>query len=137
MADVIITVGDVRFEARFETEAAPKTCALLRTMLPFSSQIVHVRWSGEAVWAPMGEMHLNLPPENATSYPSPGQILLYPGGISETEILIAYGATRFASKAGPLAGNHVLTMTAGVEQLRSVGQGILWHGAELLTIALI
>lgn len=137
MADVIITVGDVRFEARFETEAAPKTCALLRTMLPFSSQIVHVRWSGEAVWAPMGEMHLNLPPENATSYPSPGQILLYPGGISETEILIAYGATRFASKAGPLAGNHVLTMTAGVEQLRAVGQGILWHGAQLLTIALI
>lgn len=137
MADVIITAGDVRFEARFEMRAAPKTCAVLRALLPFTSQIVHVRWSGEAVWVPMGDRQLDLPLENATTYPCPGQILLYPGGISETEILIAYGATHFASKAGTLAGNHVLTITAGAEQLRSVGERTLWHGAQPLTIALM
>jgi hypothetical protein len=95
-----------------------------------------VRWSGEAVWVPMGEMDLGLPPENATAYPSPGQILLYPGGISETEILIAYGATHFASKAGTLAGNHVLTITAGAEHLRTLGVRALWHGAQPLRIEL-
>jgi hypothetical protein len=98
-------------------------------MLPLLSKIVHVRWSGEAMWVPMGEMALDLPPEHATSYPSPGQILLYPGGISETEILIPYGPTHFASKAGPLAGNHVLTVTHGIEQLRGLGEQTLWHGA--------
>lgn len=137
MADVIITAGDVRLEARFEERAAPRTSAALRDMLPFVSQIVHVRWSGEAVWVPMGELHLDLPPENATTYPSPGQILLYPGGISETEILIAYGATHFASKAGSLAGNHVLTVTAGAERLRGIGEQTLWHGALPLRIELV
>jgi hypothetical protein len=137
VADVAITTGDVRFEARFETQSAPKTCAVLRALLPFTSQIVHVRWSGEAVWVPMGDRQLDLPPENATTYPCPGQILLYPGGISETEILIAYGPTHFASKAGVLAGNHVLTITAGAEHLRSIGERTLWHGALPLRIALI
>ena len=137
MADVIITAGDVRLEARFEERAAPRTSAALRDMLPFVSQIVHVRWSGEAVWVPMGELHLDLPPENATTYPSPGQILLYPGGISETEILIAYGATHFASKAGSLAGNHVLSVTAGAERLRGIGEQTLWHGALPLRIELV
>lgn len=134
MADVIISVGDIRLEARFEIQAAPRSCTALQALLPFASQIVHVRWSGEAVWVPMGEMHLDLPPENATSYPSPGQILLYPGGISETEILIAYGATHFASKAGTLAGNHVLTITRGAEHLRPIGERVLWHGAMPLRI---
>ena len=44
--------------------------------------------------------------ENNTSYPLPGQIILYPGGMSETEILLAYGHVNFASKAGQLSGNH-------------------------------
>jgi hypothetical protein len=134
---VRLTAGDVRLEARFETKAAPRTCAVFRGLLQFASQIVHVRWSGEAVWVPMGDMHLDLPPENATSYPTPGQILLYPGGISETEILIAYGPTSFGSKAGSLAGNHVLTVTAGAEHLRSIGERTLWHGAQALKIELI
>jgi Protein of unknown function (DUF3830) len=135
VADVVISVGGIRLEARFEEAAAPKTCAVLRGLLPFESQVVHVRWSGEAMWVPMGQMDLNLPPENATSYPSPGQILLYPGGISETEILISYGATRFASKAGTLAGNHVLTVTDGMGHLRPLGERTLWHGALPLRIA--
>ena len=29
--------------------------------------------------------------ENHTSHPAPGQVILYPGGISETEILLVYG----------------------------------------------
>ena len=68
--------------------------------------------------------------ENHTSYPSPGQVLLYPGGFSETEILIPYGGTRFASQLGQLAGNHFLTMVTGTEQLRELGHLVLWEGAQ-------
>ena len=49
--------------------------------------------------------------EDATSHPAPGEIVLYPGWVSETEILLAYGPTCFASKAGQLAGNHFITIT--------------------------
>ena len=53
-----------------------------------------------------------------------------PGGISETEILIAYGATSFASKTGPQAGNHFLTIVEGMENLAALGQLVLWEGAQ-------
>ncbi|HEX7019179.1 MAG TPA: DUF3830 family protein, partial [Gemmatimonadaceae bacterium] len=68
--------------------------------------------------------------ENATSYPAAGQILLYPGGYSETEILVPYGPTRFASKLGQLAGNHFLTITDGAQHLIEIGRRVLWDGAQ-------
>ena len=134
MSDVVITAGAFRLTAKYEREAAPLTCAAFEKMLPMQTQIVHVRWSGQAVWVPIGELSLAIPPENATSYPVPGEILLYPGGISETEILIAYGGTRFASKAGQLAGNHFLTLTSGTEHLKELGRLTLWQGAQPLRI---
>ncbi len=100
MTDLIISAGPFRFDARFEHQAAPKTCAAFAAKLPFDSKIVHVRWSGEAVWVPLGDLDFGVGYENHTSFPAPGQILLYPGGISETEILLAYGGVRFASKMG-------------------------------------
>lgn len=68
--------------------------------------------------------------ENHTSHPSPGEILLYPGGYSETEILLPYGNTLFASKVGQLAGNHFLTITEGKENLYELGKKVLWEGAQ-------
>jgi hypothetical protein len=68
--------------------------------------------------------------ENATSHPAPGDILFYPGGYSETEIIMAYGACCFASKLGQLAGNHFLTITEGRENLRTLGVKVLWEGAQ-------
>lgn len=134
MSNVVITSGSYRFTARFEEAVAPHTCRAFRAMLPFTSKVIHVRWSGEAVWVPMGERDLGLTAENATSYPAPGQVLLYPGGISETEILIAYGPTHFASKAGTLAGNHFLTIVAGQDTLAEFGRRTLWEGAQELRI---
>ncbi|HMK69106.1 MAG TPA: DUF3830 family protein, partial [Stellaceae bacterium] len=85
---------------------------------------------GEGVWIPLGDYNFDVGYENHTSYPAPGQIILYPGGVSETEILLAYGGVRFASKVGQLAGNHFLTMTEGRERLRPLGEHVLWHGAQ-------
>jgi len=95
-----IVVGDLRFAARLETERAPKTVARFRTLLPLATKLIQARWSGEAGWIPFGDLDLDLGYENQTSYPAPGQLLLYPGGLSETEILFPFGPTVFASKAG-------------------------------------
>jgi hypothetical protein len=125
-----IVAGPYSFSARLELESAPRTCAKFQTLMPYRQRIIHVRWSGEACWIPLGSLDLGLPYENHTSYPAPGEIILYPGGISETELLIAYGNVQFASKVGQLAGNHFLTVTEGRDQLRPLGEHVLWHGAQ-------
>jgi hypothetical protein len=125
-----ISSGEFRFVARLEEEAAGATVAAFRRLLPLESRIIHARWSGEACWIPLGELDVGFGPENATCYPAPGQILFYPGGVSETEILFPYGSTAFASKAGALAGNHFATVLEGVEHLGELGRKVLWEGAQ-------
>ncbi|MEQ1912641.1 MAG: DUF3830 family protein, partial [Vicinamibacterales bacterium] len=44
------------------------------------------------------------------------------------------GPTRFASKAGQLAGNHFLTLSSGAEHLKEIGRRALWQGAQPLSI---
>jgi len=130
-----IAVGDFEFAARLEEERAPNTVAALRRLLPLESTLVQARWSGEAAWVPLGwELELEIGPENATSYPGPGELLFYPGGLSEIEILFPYGATSFASKMGQLAGNHFATIEAGRERLAELGNAVLWGGALELRI---
>jgi len=130
MNTINIDAGPFRFTARMEIEAAPKTCAKFSSMLPYRQKIIHVRWSGEGCWIPLGSLDLGLTHENATSHPAPGEIILYPGGLSETEILLAYGAVQFSSKVGWLAGNHFLTIVEGRENLRALGELVLWNGAQ-------
>jgi len=131
-----IVAGGFEFEARLEEEAAPKTTAALRKLLPLESELVQARWSGEAAWVPMGfELDLELGPENANSYPAPGELLLYPGGLSEVEILFPYGATCFASKMGQLAGNHFATIQTGQDQLPELGRRVLWDGSQKFHIS--
>ena len=120
-----ITARELRFLARFEEELAPKTVAAFRGILPFDEQIIHCRWSGESNWIPWGDRELGIGPENATSYPHPGELALYPGGQSETELLFPYGYCSFASKAG-----HFATLVKGQEQLKELGRRTLWEGAQ-------
>jgi len=122
--------GPFSFVLQFETAAAPKTAAAFRSLLPLTSKIIHVRWSGEAGWIPMGDLDVGINAENATSYPNPGELVLYPGGVSETELLIGYGYVNFASKAGQLAGNHFATVVEGGENLPALGKTLLWDGAQ-------
>jgi hypothetical protein len=126
---VLITAGPYRFLATYEP-SAPKTVAMFRKLLPYRQRLIHVRWSGEGMWIPLGETDFGVPFENHTAHPAPGQLLLYPGGISETEFLFCYGAVAFASKMGPLPANHFLTITEGGENLRALGELVLWQGAQ-------
>ena len=134
MSQLLVHAGDFTFRAHFEEQLAPKTCAAFREVMPFESQAIHVRWSGEAVWIPLGDTDMGVPAENQTSYPAPGQMILYPGGISETEILLAYGGVQFASKVGQLAGNHFITLTSALDDLPKLGKMVLWEGAQPIRI---
>ncbi len=129
-SNIRITVGQFVFIARLEEQLAPATCAAFRQLLPYRQKIIQARWSGEAAWIPLGDFQFGVGYENATSHPSRGDILLYPGGYSETEILFPYGNCSFASKMGPLAGNHFLTVIDGGDQLSELGRLVLWQGAQ-------
>ena len=132
--DIVIDVGkDLQFIARTEDERCPRTCAAFVSVLPFAARLIQARWSGEAGWVPFTGNALDGVVtwfENPTSHPSRGELLLYPGGLSEPELLFPYGPTTFSSKVGQLAGNHFLTIIRGQEQLRELGRRILWEGAQ-------
>jgi hypothetical protein len=134
MKTLLMTVGPLRFTLRLEEAKAPKTCAAVLAQLPLEAKAIQARWSGEAAWAPIDDIPLQVDFENATSHPAPGELLLYPGGYSEREILLPYGGTCFASKLGQLAGNHFATVIEGQEQLVEMGRLVLWEGAQPLFI---
>jgi hypothetical protein len=137
MKDIVtIAAGPFTFRAKLEDDLAPATCAAFRTMLPYEERLIHVRWSGEGMWIPMGDQEFDLPWENNTSYPAPGHFIFYPKGLSETEILLAYGGVRFAAKTGQLSGNHFLTIFEGQENLVALGKMTLWEGAQSVRFAL-
>jgi hypothetical protein len=129
-----IMIGRQTFLARFERARSPKTVSCFSALLPYKQKIIHVRWSGEACWVPLGSMDFGVGFEDPTSFPAPGDMLLYPGGLSETELLLAYGPSRFACEAGQLAGNHFLTITDDLDRLAEVGRQILWSGAQEILI---
>jgi hypothetical protein len=114
---VLITAGPYQFLAKFEGEA-PKTVATFRKLLPYRQKIIHV------------DADFKLEFENHTAHPAAGQILFYPGGFSETELLFCYGNVAFASKMGALAANHFLTITEGQENLKALGKLVLYKGAK-------
>jgi hypothetical protein len=128
-----ITVVEFTLVARLEEAGAPNTVAAFRRLLPLESKLIQARWSGQSAWIPFGDLDLGIGFEDATSYPAPGELLIYPGGVSETEILFPYGDTCFASKAGQLAGNHFATVVEGLEHLEEIGRRVLWEGAQPIT----
>ena len=136
MNEIKIVSGDFEFRAQLELQRAPKTCEKFLELLPYQQKVIHSRWSGEAVWIPLGNFDLGVEFENHTSHGSRGDILFYPGGYSETEFLFVYGSSVFASKMGQLAGNHFLTLTKGFEQLEDFGKTVLWQGAQTITFSL-
>lgn len=129
-----ITIGKFEFNAKMHLDEAPETCRLLLEKMPITGKVIQARWSGEAAWLQMDPYGIEAPQENATSYPGSGQILYYPGGVSEKEILIPYGSACFASKFGLLPGNHFATVIEGNELLEIMGEKVLWDGAQSIRI---
>ena len=57
-----IKTGEFTFAARLEEEQAPQTVASFRRLLPLESSLIHVRWSGESMWIPFGELDVGVGP---------------------------------------------------------------------------
>lgn len=132
-----VNIGAERFAARLRRDLAPCSCECLLGLLPYSGQVIHARWSGEALWSPLAAAlpaGLVLPRENAKGHPVPGEILLYAGERSEPELLVVYGSSRFACEAGALEGNPVLIIHDRLERIAEVGRRVLWNGALPLRI---
>ncbi len=131
---LVIEIEREKFLALLHEDRAPKTCSALLKAMPINGKVIHARWSGEAIWLPMGNISVQTDFENQTVHPSKGELLFYPGFLSEREILIPYGSSVFASKAGFLPGNHFASMEDGLERLAEVGKRVLWEGAKKITI---
>ncbi len=132
-----LTLGDELFPARLRWDLAPHSCEELLALLPYRGEVVHARWSGEAVWSPLGSAWPRdsfLARENSTQRPKIGELLLYAGELSEPELLIPYGVCCFASKAGRLDGNPVLTIEERLDRLAGIGNDILRRGALKLCL---
>lgn len=133
-----LEIGSTRFSATLRDDLASQSCERLMNVLPYRATVIHARWSGEALWSPLGEAWpagLRLPREDAICQPKPGEVLLYAGELSEPELLIPYGIVRFACKAGALEGNPVLTIADPIPALAEIGRQILWHGGMCCKIA--
>ena len=58
MTDLKITAGPFVFGGRLEVKKAPATCASFLKLLPYRQKLIHVKWSGEGAWVPLGEFPL-------------------------------------------------------------------------------
>ena len=52
-------------------------------------------------------------------------------------LLLAYGAVSFASEAGPLSGNHFLTLTEGLDNIYALGRKTLLEGQQDIRFELV
>ncbi len=134
MTRLSITAGGYRMVGVLLEEKAPRTCAVFKEMLPLNKQVIHVRWSGQGVWIPYGDLRTGLEYENNTSHPAKGEMLFYPGGVSEMELILSYGRCLFSSTSGQLSGNHFLTIVEGLEHLDKLGEKVLWEGVQDICI---
>lgn len=130
MNSVLLTIGDQSIRARLETELAPHTCAAFRALLPLRGKVLQARWSGQSIWMPLHGLKTRVPEENLKHQPAPGEVLFYPEGVSDCEILIPYGVTVFGSRLGPLAGNHFLTLDIAADELKALGARVWHEGAK-------
>lgn len=130
---ILLAIGPFEFVGTLERETAPVSVAWLLQQLPLKGLLRHARWSGEAAWLPL-EGSPQLPAENATAHPRPGQILLYAGSLSQAELLIPYGACAFASKAGTLAGSPVMSLDGPLEDLCALGRLLIEEGMKPLRL---
>ena len=74
MQTLKIQAGPFQFEGQLEKTSAPETCKRFLQLLPFENRVIHSRWSGEAVWIPLGNLDMGIGFENHTSHPSRGDI---------------------------------------------------------------
>lgn len=140
MKKIKLTSNKFTFIARLEEEKNPETCKWLLGKLPWTVEMIHVSWSGNACFAPIGEQAFDVPYENPIRIPSKGEIIIYPGNIRHLqyggEFFMAWGPCSIATQNGNLMGNHVLTIIEGMENIEEYGRMVHFKGAQSMTVEL-
>ncbi|MDQ7092640.1 DUF3830 family protein [Desulfosporosinus sp. PR] len=136
MTKIKITSGKFTFIARLEEEKSPKTCEWFLNLLPYQETIIHVSWSGQASFIRLKDLGHSVPFENASSRPSKGEVMMYPGGVPHLqmggEIFIPWGGCVLACPNGNIAGNHFLTIIDGNDQLADFGRTVHEEGGQII-----
>src|SRR4029077_1003273 len=55
---IVVRIGASVLQARLEPDRSPHTVDAFVARLPWRGQLVHARWSGEALWMPLGDTTL-------------------------------------------------------------------------------
>ena len=106
MSDLLIAAGPFRFKGRLESGKAPLTCAAFLDMLPFKEHLLHVRWSGESTWVPLGNLPSPFRPRTPRRIRSLVKYFFILAESAKLKCSFRTDSTQFGSKAGLLAGNH-------------------------------
>ncbi|MDR1518944.1 MAG: DUF3830 family protein [Planctomycetota bacterium] len=140
MKTVTLASGEFAFTARLEEEKSPQSCNWLLELLPWTAEMRHVSWSGNACFAQLGDLAHSVPFENPIRIPSRGEIIVYPGNIPHLqmggEFFLSWGPCSIAAQNGNLMGNHVLTITEGLDRVEAFGRAVHLGGVRELRVEL-
>jgi len=136
VSQVNITIGRLRFTARFEEAAAPPICAAFRTLLHSKSNCAGALERGSCVgttWRPRAGSAIGERYESSLA----GRFSLLSWERERDRVAVAHVIARVSrAKFGQLAGNHFLTITSGLEGPRRAWPTRIVKGSQTILIEL-
>ena len=120
MTTLSITAGPYTFRARLEEERAPKTCETFSKLLPFEQKVIHVRWSGESTWIPLGDSTSALASRTTPAIPRPARSSSTPAATARRRSCCPTGA------AGSRASSVSSPATTSLPWLRATRTSARW-----------
>ena len=131
MERIRIKAGRFEFVARFESEKAPKTCAKFRSMLPYKERIIHVRWSGEGCWIPLGDLDLGLAVREPHQLSGAGRDHPLSRRLQRDRDSARLWRRAFCEQSRPARRQPFSDgRSKAATNLRPLGEHVLWHGAQ-------
>ena len=128
------------FRARLLEEEAPKTCATIRSRLPFEYRFQQSIVSGQAMVAIPPDLTVERENQRVAGIP-PGALSFLVGDepvLVPDEIYVAYGI--FISRGLTLDAKQPVNVFAqiddGLEELAEIGTRIIHHGSEMVRFSL-
>ncbi len=139
--ELIFPDSNIIAVAKLCEREAPISCEALWKILekPLEEKLYHGHETGPELWFYISPIP-DLPYENATMFPIPGDLLLYhyegqkPKGEKVYDIGIYYGRGHSLLNVGWTPGNIVATVTENLEGIVSVAKNINARGPERIIV---
>jgi hypothetical protein len=144
-----LTLGNVEATVELQTEDAPESSKLLKSLLPLQQRARHSMENGREVYVLL-DQKTEVPDENQTIYQTVGDVLLYykpsifvepdwTGYANQMPVLswVYERDTAIMGTYGPIATNVVGTITSGLEKLRTEAPRMRREGMGTMNLSLI